>query len=204
MSIVQQESILHYIKAGFYKGNNCKILQRGFTAKNLAKVIITGKCDGKIVTVQISSLVELDCPGWDRTHVETITYGLDQYFAFEEGNGTNMLRTATIAHPAALQVGDVLSTGEEILSPSRRGYNDSVIVLLGKSRWVEIASRLPLALCGNKKFKLAVELTPGDTLATGCNVVRIYNSFKEHWITVCLDNRDCRIEIPDCIPLALA
>lgn len=86
-------------------------------------------------------------PGWpDGEHVQT--YGMEQH-RIRYGNGEDLLRTPTVAQPRALRVGDILATGDRVLSPLRRGYNSSVLVHLGNDRggaWISMAARLPIAL----------------------------------------------------------
>ncbi|MFA5942272.1 MAG: hypothetical protein WC798_01215 [Candidatus Paceibacterota bacterium] len=91
-------------------------------------------------------------PGWPLykhlQHHQHPTYGFEEHQR-QYGNGENLLRTPDLAQPRALQVGDRLATGEQVLSPPRRGYNSSVLIHIGDkehSCWISVAPRLPIAL----------------------------------------------------------
>jgi len=75
---------------------------------------------------------------------------------------------------------------------------------LDRTGWVELAPRLPIALKGNKNHRLSVELRVNDRLATGCLIVKNSAPSIVNWIDIFLDRESCRIEVPSCIPLALA
>ena len=75
-------------------------------------------------------------------------YGLDGHL-LRHGSGANMLRTPRLAQPKALEVGDILATGERVLSPPREGGNGRVLIhLSGKFQgdWIDVAARIPIAL----------------------------------------------------------
>ena len=75
-------------------------------------------------------------------------YGLTEH-AGRAGLGNNMLRTKHVAQPRALEVGDLLATGDTVLSPPRQGRNGSVWLHLSggnKGHWIEVPARIPLAL----------------------------------------------------------
>lgn len=77
-----------------------------------------------------------------------LTYGLAEWQR-RRGSGENYLRTERFAQPAALQVGDILVTGERVISPPRRGYNSEILVHLSGGAggtWLGFASRIALAL----------------------------------------------------------
>jgi hypothetical protein len=77
------------------------------------------------------------------------TYGYDQYLDFR-GSGHNRLRTKGLCQPYALEVGDVLATGERILSPSRCGFNGTALIHFSSHQhngiWMGVPSRIALAL----------------------------------------------------------
>jgi hypothetical protein len=75
-------------------------------------------------------------------------YGLDEH-ARRYGLGENMLRTARLAQPRALRAGDILATGDRVLSPPREGGNGEVwLHLTGgfHGHWVDVPARIPIAL----------------------------------------------------------
>jgi len=74
-------------------------------------------------------------------------YGFEEHVLYY-GLGDNMLRTARLAQPCALKVGDILATGDKVLSPPREGGNGRVLVHLTgglDGHWVDIPSRIPIA-----------------------------------------------------------
>jgi MOSC domain-containing protein YiiM len=75
-------------------------------------------------------------------------YDIEEHFR-RIGTGDNNLRTARLAQPRALQVGDILATGSKILSPPRDGGNGLVwLHLTGgyDGHWLEVQGRIPLAI----------------------------------------------------------
>lgn len=65
------------------------------------------------------------------------------------GNGTNMLRTERLAQPKALKIGDMLATGDRVLSEPREGGNGSVFIHLTggfDGHWIDVPARIPIAL----------------------------------------------------------
>jgi len=75
-------------------------------------------------------------------------YGFEGHIS-NYGLGVNMLRTPRLAQPRALRVGDVLATGDRVLSLPREGYNGSVFIHLTggfDGHWVGVPARIPIAL----------------------------------------------------------
>ena len=75
-------------------------------------------------------------------------YGLREH-PNHYGLGDNMLRTERLAQPCALNVGDILATGDKVLSPPREGGNGSVLLHLTggfDGHWVGVPARIPIAL----------------------------------------------------------
>ncbi|OHB22600.1 MAG: hypothetical protein A2939_04280 [Parcubacteria group bacterium RIFCSPLOWO2_01_FULL_48_18] len=78
----------------------------------------------------------------------------DEPYGFEEhihryGSGDNMLRTHRLVQPRALRAGDILATGDRVLSSPREGGNGLVLIhLTGGSdgQWVGVPARIPIAL----------------------------------------------------------
>ncbi len=70
-------------------------------------------------------------------------------FIYDRGSGNNRLRTHYFSQPRVLKKGDVLSTGDRLLSPPREGGNGSVLLHLTggiDGHWISIPARLPIAL----------------------------------------------------------
>jgi hypothetical protein len=82
------------------------------------------------------------------------SYANDGSYGFEEhvkryGSGDNMLRTERLAQPRALKEGDVLATGDHVLSSPRVGGNGTVFVHLSggtDGHWIGLPARIPVAL----------------------------------------------------------
>jgi hypothetical protein len=77
-----------------------------------------------------------------------VAYGFTEHVR-RYGLGDNMLRTPHLAQPCALQVGDILATGDRVLSPPREDYNGSILIHLTggfDGHWIKVAGRLPIAL----------------------------------------------------------
>jgi hypothetical protein len=78
-----------------------------------------------------------------------VPYGYKEHLK-KYGDGTNALRTTQYAQPHALKVGDVLVTGETILSKPREAGNGDVFIHLSHQRgggcWIEVPSRIPIAI----------------------------------------------------------
>jgi hypothetical protein len=93
-------------------------------------------------------MAERELPGYPLQRGYVRPYGFDGHVR-EVGSGTNLLRTDRLAQPQALKPGDILATGEEILSEPRGGYNGRILIHLSGGRdgtWIDVAARLPLAL----------------------------------------------------------
>lgn len=79
-----------------------------------------------------------------------MAYGYQQHLK-EYGNGENRYRSTTFAQPMALEVGDVLVTGERIAGTSTSGFNGSVTIYVDDGpicgvRGLDVPSRIPLAI----------------------------------------------------------
>jgi len=77
-----------------------------------------------------------------------VPYGYEEHLQ-HYGSGDNMLRTPRLSQPGALQVGDVLATGDRVLSLPREGGNGSVLIHLTggfDGHWIGVPSRIPIAL----------------------------------------------------------
>ncbi len=81
--------------------------------------------------------------------VRGIHYGYDKFLE-KHGGGQNQLRTPYLSQPRALKPGDRLATGEQILSPSREGFNGEVFIHLAshlpEGIWLGVPSRIAIAL----------------------------------------------------------
>lgn len=85
-------------------------------------------------------------PGWPC--YEMAPYGYAEHIE-RHGSGSNRLRTEHVAQPQALEPGDLLATGERVLSLPRSGTNGSVLVHMTggtNGHWISMAARLPIAL----------------------------------------------------------
>lgn len=112
---------------------------------------------------------------------QTPTYGLDEW-EVKKGSGDNRLRTEWAAQPWALQVGDVLATGDEILTEPTEAGNGGVTIKLTGGRdghEIEVPSRIPIALAVGEVMKYRPkfeglqnerERIVYDTLRTGLRV----------------------------------
>jgi len=158
----------------------------------------------EVGTVQKGELVQLDLPGWLSFEPGEPTYELEEYIDQKMGSGSNLVRTSHIVQPRAMKKGDVLATSEIVMDAPRGGYTMSVLVRLGRTGWVELAGRLPIALQGNENYKLPIELVENDRLATGCLIVKKPHCPEVDWTNIFLDRESCEIGVPSCIPLALA
>jgi hypothetical protein len=201
MAIVSPESIIYRIVTGPLKGRTCTISEK---CDDCLIVFLADSERGERARVLPGCLAELETPGWTETDRFYEPYGLEEYFKRHEGDGSNMLRAPGVAQPQALFPGDKLATGQCIIGVPRRGSNSSVLVRIDAFGWVELASRLPVALKGNGRYKLPIELAEGDTLVTGCRVFKMSYATKVNWVTIVLDKADGKIEVPSCVPLALA
>lgn len=88
-------------------------------------------------------------PGWPIR--EAPSYGYAEHMKhYGKGLGFPRLRVdGRGAVPLTLKPGDVLLTGDHVLSPPRKGLNGNILVHLtngGKGHWVPMAARLPIAL----------------------------------------------------------
>jgi hypothetical protein len=199
MSIVDPRSVIYQIIAGRYQGRRCVLANDKASGSDHVRVIVD---DDQFVTIGIGELAQLAMPGWQESTTRR-SYGLHKYLQHEKGSGSNMLRTSNAAQPRSLKVGDQLATKEYVMQDLRRGYNSSVLLYLSLVGWIELASRLPLALSGNKKYKLPAELKAGDRLITGCVVAR-ESICRLNWVDIFLDDLENCIDVPAPIPLALA
>lgn len=76
-------------------------------------------------------------------------YGTVQTYEQNVGKGLFFLRTSTAAQASALRVGDILATGEQVLSEPRCGGDGMILIhLSGGSHgfWLHVPARLPIGL----------------------------------------------------------
>ncbi len=91
--------------------------------------------------------MEKKLPGLPLYHHEP--YGFAKHLS-EYGNGINRLRTPRLAQPRALKVGDILATGDKVLSAPREGGNGLILIHLTggtDGHWIGVPARVPIALC---------------------------------------------------------
>jgi hypothetical protein len=212
---IKDESILYLINIGKDKGKTCRILQYLFknmkAEEAVALIAFVDPGSDETETIMAKDLIPIDPPGWPLTEKEyqrrcASVYGLEEWLAKERRTGSNLIRTGRFTQPQALRIGDVLATGETV-EKIRRGYDDSVILKLDRSGWVEVPPRLPVALLRNEKSLLPIRLAEKDELVTGCVIFQNSTTIEsKSLINVYLDCRDCSncsVEVAACIPLAL-
>jgi hypothetical protein len=202
MAVIEPVNLVYRVLFGKNKGRIC-VIRGGDDAKGNVTVVFIDKEDERntLVSVKKETLSQMDIPGWPRDY-GTMSYGFAGYVR-NKNNGTNMLRTMTIAQPQTLKPGDNLATGEIVTGELRAGYNDTPLINLSMSGWVELAPRFAVALKGSISFRLPPELVEGDRLATGCLIFKNPTFPGINWTTLYLDSEDCAINVPSCIPLAL-
>jgi hypothetical protein len=203
MSIIRSDSRVYKIVSGTHKGKKCVIRGSGRHSDPLKiSVLFADSRAEDVIFINRGMLAELETPGWEYNFPHESPCSATDY---EEKSGINWrIRDIHISQPSVLKIGDVLLTNEEVVTNPRMGCNSTVLVRLSETGWVELASRLPLALKGNQKSKLPIELFEGDRLATGCLVASNPKPININWVSVCLNRESCDIDIPSCIPLALA
>jgi hypothetical protein len=77
-----------------------------------------------------------------------MSYGFAEHIR-RHGSGDNRLRTERLAQPRALKVGDILATGDRVLSAPEEGANGSVILHLtggNDGHRIDVPARIPIAL----------------------------------------------------------
>jgi hypothetical protein len=163
-------------------------------------------------------------PGQAAQADDAAVYGFIKHLEYH-GSGRNLLRTERIVQPRALLPGDILATGEKVLSAPRTGYNSIVLVHLsgipGKytERWTELAARLPLALNApgetadpdierTLKFSLPGKLQASDIIGDGDEVLADpCEGFGEDTGNIILiltgGFEGHRIDVPPYVPIAL-
>lgn len=70
-------------------------------------------------------------------------------FIREHGSGHDVFRTSRFCQPCVLKPGDILATGDMVLSNSREGGNGSVFIHLTgglEGHWIGVPARIPIAL----------------------------------------------------------
>lgn len=100
------------------------------------------------------------------------------------GNGDNALRLEWCCQAGQLKVGDILITGEKVMSPPREGGNGSVLIHIGDQShavWIDIPSRIPIALKSElsaaklamRGIKLYVLTTTTDATSALVHILRM-------------------------------
>lgn len=201
MNLIQPDNEIYLVISGKYKGKTCIL----YSDQNLDPFVTVIFCDNlaenKTDTIEKGLLCKLQIPGWGE-YPQQITYTLAEYLSDHKDSGRNAMRMSDVAHPIVLKQADMLATGEIVSEYPRRGYNGSVLVCLENAGWIELASRFPIALLDNKKFKLPIDLKAGDKLITECTVDDNSCCTIVNWTNIFIDGN--RFKIPSCVPLALA
>ena len=201
MALVDLYSEIFLIVSGKYKGKKCVVRELSEPYDTVGVIFEDGN-GFDIVPVERGVLVKLETPGWAHEN-HPLFYDLETYLKKHRGDGSNSLRTLDSSQPRVLKNGDVLATDNMVLEMPRTGFNSSALIHINEIGWVELAPRLPIALKGNKKFKLPIELRKEDILITGCVIAAEPFSEEIGRTTICLDTKNCQITVPSCIPLAL-
>lgn len=105
--------------------------------------IVLEQVDDSGSKIVIRNLLGRALAGYGRTQTLAVR------FHTEEGTGGNWLRTSRSAQPGALRIGDVLLTGETVISEPRDGENGRVLIHLSggqRGTWVPVIARIPIAL----------------------------------------------------------
>ena len=93
------------------------------------------------------------------------SYGFEKHLSEYDGNGINRLRTPRLAQPRALKVGDILATGDKVLSAPREGGNGLVLIHLTggtDGHWIDVPARVPIALLTKEDKGAATFWKMGD------------------------------------------
>jgi hypothetical protein len=201
MAIIHPESIVYLVVSGQHKGIT-GVIRTAREDGKIGIINVNGWDKNKILFVRRGELAQIELPGWEDNFPHAYPCTLKQ--KLERNRIGDSIRDMQIVQPAVLRVGDMLAAGEFVSELPRRGFNSMILIHLNKTGWVELAPRLPLALYGNKNFKMPVELVKNDKLATGCLIVKNSESTKTNWTNIYLDRESCCIDVPSCIPLALS
>ena len=204
MSTVKAFSVKHLITSGEHKDRVCLVREQENDPPGLVTVVFDSQISDRFALVSENALSQIEIPGWRFHSTKTNAYSLKDYLDFHRGCGSNLLREDLFAQPRVLHFGDKLASGELVTKDPRIGYNSSVLIHLKNEGWVELASRLPIALKGNDNFEYPADLKADVTLMTGCVVAKNSEKLPGGWVNVYLDRKDCNLNIPSCVPLALS
>lgn len=206
MSIIRQQSKVFLVVSGEYRDMRCVVRSVG-PGDKVGVIDIEGPDGNKIVFVNRGELAQIYTPGFPYDSLrENYHMPCSVVEYAERSNLEYAIRDEQllVAQSRMLRGGDSLATRDFVTKSPRRGFNDTVLVCLEQIGWIELASRLPIALLGNTNFKLPIELIENDCLATGCLVVKKSQSTVINFTNIYLDRLDCCIDVPSCVPLALA
>lgn len=182
---------------------------RGKNEKNnTLRIFFTDIDWDEFIFLKLSSLEETEIPWWKKRiiphgysspYIETLEQYKTRWWWYP-----NIIRDWTLCHPKRIKKWDILATWEIIIEEPRDWYNWSVLLLLSRSWWVELAPRFLLALKGNTKFKIAQDLIKWDILATGSTVIdNIKKESEQFWAYIWVNKTDHIFKIPHIIPMAL-
>ncbi|NQT49735.1 hypothetical protein HQ571_03525 [Candidatus Kuenenbacteria bacterium] len=205
MLVDDSASKMYMVVAGENKGRLCVLRDYiELDDSEMVNVIFVDNDNGKddFVLVKRGFLSEVEIPGWEYSFPHARPCLLGEFL--KKDRMQFKIRDVHVVQPPVVRKWDVLATDERIVEPPRRGYNSIVLLRLSSAGWIEIAPRLPIALKGNQKYKLPIELAAGDKLATGCVVFKKPESTKVNITDVCLNHGGSCLSVPSCIPLALA
>ncbi len=203
MAVIRPRSIIYTVVCGEHQGKRYVIVDRSRENEGLVGAILADGDDEIVVSIRTGTLIQSEIPGWPEKICGS-PYGLDVYFTTGRRASTNLLRTTFASQPRVLKPRDILATRDMVTASPRRGFNGSILICVHSVGWIEVAPRFALALQGNKHYKLPIELVEGDTLLTGCQIVAAPTSKEVNWVSITLDRKNYCMEVPSCVPLALA
>lgn len=201
MPAIREESKKYIVVSGEHVGKICSICSEESNPKNA--LVIFDREKNMRVSISKKLLSELAIPGWEYP-IQEMPYNLAEYKQKKNPLLYNMLLERDFfCQPKAANINYQLASGETVIGLPRQGFNNSVIIKLNTSGWVELPARIPIALRNQTRFKLPPELKKGDRLVTGCLIEKDSEYPEINWSKIFLDGVDHGIYVPSCTPLAL-
>ena len=202
MSTINPLSVAYRVISGEHTGKICIIRNDGADGLTAGVAFLDFDREETVI-IQKSALSKLASPGWPEKF-DAVPYDMAAYWYEQKGTGSCRLRMPTFAQPRALREGDMLATSEVVLESPRCGWNNSALIRLDVSGCLEMPPRFAIALKGNTKFKFPEALKVGDKLITGCPVIKNSVQAGPDMTRVYLDYEGCEMQVPTCLPLAIA
>lgn len=205
-NMVRLESLIYRIISWEHAWRPCVIrnIHGKWESENEVGIYFADTEKEEFIFVDKNLLEQIEIPWWkmDKEHYYRPTETLEKYLA-RWGWYPNRIRDKYISHPEVIKKWDTLANWEFVLEDPRFWFNSSILLRLSTSWWVELAPRLPIALCWNTNYKLAQDLAVWDVLATWCRVVEWPFLWEPYFVYVALDKKTTKIDIPYCVPIAL-